>query len=61
MLRIPLLTLSHVRSHRCDQSWLVPEAYDHTGVIRAFSASRHQIQNSNLLRALAGAEPDQTR
>ncbi len=22
-----------VRSHRCDQSWLVPGAYDHTGVI----------------------------
>ncbi len=44
-----LLTLSHVRSHRCDQSWLVPEAYDHTGVIRTFSASRHQLLNSNLL------------
>ncbi len=54
------LTLSHVRSHRCDQSWLVPEAYDHTGVIRTFSASRHQLLNPNLLSCFGwrGARSD---
>ncbi len=52
----PTLTLSH----RCDQSWLVPEAYDHTGVIRTFSASRHQLLNSNLLSCFGwrGARSD---
>ncbi len=49
------LTLWRVRSHWCDQSWLVPEAYDHTGVIRKFSASRYQLLNSN------HAEPDRMR
>jgi len=37
------LTLSRVQSHLCDQSWLVPGEYDHTGVIRTVSASCDQL------------------